>query len=250
MKAAPRNESLRALLAPRRNDCGGLLVRVADEVCVLRCSGAMHVVAHDVLIVADLHFEKGSAYAARGQMLPPYDSAATLTRLEAEVAALNPRAVVLLGDSFHDRGAVPRMAAGDRARLERLAASRDWIWLEGNHDREALIPQTPSDKLPGEVVETLRLGTLRLVHEPEAGDQPGEVAGHLHPCVRVAAHGRGVRRACFITDGRRIILPAFGAFTGGLNVRDPAIAGLFASPPMAAALGRDRVHALAWETLS
>lgn len=250
MKAAPRNESLRALLAPRRNDCGGLLVRVADEVCVLRCSGAMHVVAHDVLIVADLHFEKGSAYAARGQMLPPYDSAATLTRLEAEVAAINPRAVVLLGDSFHDRGAVPRMAAGDRARLERLAAGRDWIWLEGNHDREALVPQTPADRLPGEVVETLKLGTLRLVHEPEAGDQPGEVAGHLHPCVRVAAHGRGVRRPCFITDGRRIILPAFGAFTGGLNVRDPAIAGLFASPPMAAALGRDRVHALAWETLS
>ncbi len=244
------NAALRAVLAPRRNDCGGLLVRVADEVCVLRCSGAMYVVDHDVLIVADLHFEKGSAYAARGQMLPPYDSAATLTRLEAAVAAINPRAVVLLGDSFHDRGAVPRMAAGDRARLERLAAGRDWIWLEGNHDREALIPQTPADKLPGEVVETLRLGTLRLVHEPEAGDQPGEVAGHLHPCVRVAAHGRGVRRACFITDGRRIILPAFGAFTGGLNVRDPAIAGLFASPPMAAALGRDRVHALAWETLS
>jgi DNA ligase-associated metallophosphoesterase len=235
------------VLAPRRSGCGGLAVRIAGERCVLRCSGAMHVVEHDVLIVADLHLEKGSAFAMRGQMLPPYDSAATLARLEEEVAAINPRRVVLLGDSFHDSRSIPRMAETDRETLERMAFGRDWLWLEGNHDRKAL--GRDLDRLPGSVIETLRLGALRLVHEPMPGDQPGEVAGHLHPSARVAAYGRGVRKPCFITDGQRIILPAFGAFTGGLNVRDPAIASLFASPPLAAVPGRDQVHAIAWGSL-
>jgi DNA ligase-associated metallophosphoesterase len=205
------------------------------------------VVEHDVLIVADLHLEKGSAFAMRGQMLPPYDSAATLARLEAEVVEVNPGRVVLLGDSFHDSRSIPRMAETDGETLERMAFGRDWLWLEGNHDREAL--GTDLDRLPGSVIETLNLGALRLVHEPMPGDQPGEVAGHLHPSARVAAYGRGVRKPCFITDGSRIILPAFGAFTGGLNVRDPAIAGLFASPPLAAVPGRDQVHAIAWSSL-
>ena len=234
-------------LSPTRSRCGGLAALIEGEACVLRCSGALHVVAHDVLIVADLHLEKGSAYAARGQMLPPYDSAATLQRLEDEIAEINPARVVLLGDSFHDRRSIPRMAERDRETLERLATGRDWLWLEGNHDREAL--GADLDRLPGSVIETLHLGALRLVHEPQAGDQPGEVAGHLHPSARVAAHARSVRRPCFITDGRRIILPAFGAFTGGLNVRDPAIASLFSTPPLAAALGRDRVHPIAWSSL-
>lgn len=241
------NAALRQTLSPARHPCGGLRVRIMGEACVLRTSGALWVIAHNTLIAADLHLEKGSAYAARGQMLPPYDSAATLTRLEAEIAALDPARVVLLGDSFHDTRAIGRMAPDDRAQLDRLAAARDWFWLEGNHDRVALGEDLPG--LTGTVVETLSLGALRLVHEPQPGDQPGEVAGHLHPAARVAAHGRGVRRPCFVTDGVRLILPAFGAFTGGLDVRDPAIAGLFAEPPMAGALGRDRVHALAWETL-
>ena len=225
------NAALRQSLA--RKVCGSLSVLVAGEACVLRCSGALWLPAHGALVAADLHLEKGSAFAMRGQMLPPYDSRATLDRLEAEIAALDPATVILLGDSFHDTRAIPRMAADDRARLDRLAEGRDWLWLEGNHDREAL---------------------ARDAHEPEAlsadDDRRGEVAGHLHPCARVAAYGRGVRRACFVTDGSRLILPAFGAFTGGLNVRDPAIAGLFAAPPMAAALGRDRVHALEWSRLN
>lgn len=252
MSAARREEPWRVTLSPSRSHCGGLTVRIAGEVCVLRCSGAMHVVAHDVLIAADLHLEKGSSYAARGQMLPPYDSAATLSRLEDEVAELNPARVVLLGDSFHDSRSIARLADRDRETLERMAFGRDWLWLEGNHDREALLSQNGGAdlaRLPGSVIETLVLGALRLVHEPQAGDQPGEVAGHLHPSARVAAHGRGVRRPCFITDGQRIILPAFGAFTGGLNVRDPAIAGLFSTPPLAAALGRDKVHPIAWSAL-
>lgn len=241
------NAALRQTLSPARCASGGLRVRIEGEACVLRCSGALWVVEHRTLIAADLHLEKGSAYAARGQMLPPYDSRATLDRLEAEIEALQPASVVLLGDSFHDATSVARMAAEDRARLNWLAAGREWIWLEGNHDIAALAGAM--DDLVGTVVETLSLGALRLIHEPQPGDQPGEVAGHLHPAARVAAHGRGVRRPCFVTDGQRVVLPAFGAFTGGLDVRDPAISGLFAAPPMAAALGRDRVHALTWENL-
>lgn len=248
------NAALRQTLSPARKTCGSLSVRIAGEACVLRCSGAMWVPAHGALIVADLHMEKGSAFAVRGQLLPPYDSRATLGKLEAEIDDLAPAMVVLLGDSFHDTKAIPRMAADDRARLDRLAAGRDWLWLEGNHDREALARDADAaTRLPGRIVGDMALGALRLTHEPEPltadDDRRGEVAGHLHPAAKVAAYGRGVRRPCFVTDGSRIVLPAFGAFTGGLNVRDPAIADLFAAPPLAAALGRDRVHALDWAIL-
>lgn len=243
------NALLRQVLSPTRRACGSLNVRVMGEACVLRCSGAIWVPRYRTLIAADLHLEKGSAYAAGGQMLPPYDSRATLIALEAEAAALDPAQVVLLGDSFHDRRALERLAEPDRRRIERLAAGRDWVWLTGNHDHEALRPGGAAP-LPGRVVETMALGVLSLTHQPRPGDRPGEVAGHLHPCARVSAHRRGVRRACFVTDGRRIVLPAFGAYAGGLNARDPAIAGLFATPPMAAALGVDKVHALAWEALT
>ncbi|MDZ4363932.1 ligase-associated DNA damage response endonuclease PdeM [Brevundimonas sp.] len=246
------NAALKQTLSPMRRPCGGLHVLIEDEACVLRCSGAMWAIAHRTLIAGDLHLEKGSAFATRGQMLPPYDSRATLDRLEAEIEALEPACVVLLGDSFHDARSIGRMAPEDRARLDRMAKGRDWVWLEGNHDIAALRETVPdlANVLPGEVVETLNLGALRLIHEPQPGIQPGEVAGHLHPAARVVAHGRGVRRPCFVTDGRRVILPAFGAFTGGLDVRDPAIAGLFTERPMAAALGRDRVHALSWDRLA
>ena len=135
----------------------------------------------------------------------------------------------------------PEMAALQRAR-------------RSGTDREALARDADTaSHLPGRIVGDMALGALRLTHEPEAqsadDDRRGEVAGHLHPAAKVAAYGRGVRRPCFVTDGSRIVLPAFGAFTGGLNVRDPAIADLFAAPPMAAALGRDRVHALDWAIL-
>ncbi|MEQ7156022.1 ligase-associated DNA damage response endonuclease PdeM [Brevundimonas aurifodinae] len=245
------NAALRETLTPARRPCGSLSVRVMGELCVLRCSGALWLPAHGTLVAGDLHLEKGSAFAARGQMLPPYDSRATLDRLEAEIAELAPARVVLLGDSFHDSRAIGRMAAEDRARLDRLAQGRDWVWLEGNHDREAL-KQADADavsRLPGRVVGEVTLGALFLTHEPEAKPRPGEVAGHLHPCARVMAHARMVRRACFVTDGRRLILPAFGAFTGGLTVLDPEVAELFETPPMVGALGRDRVHALAWGSL-
>lgn len=247
------NAALRQTLA--RKACGSLSMVVAGEACVLRCSGALWLPAHRTLIAADLHLEKGSAFATRGQMLPPYDSRATLERLAAEIDDLDPARVILLGDSFHDSRAIPRMAADDRDRLDRMATGRDWLWLEGNHDREALARDAEAvARLPGRIVGDLALGDLRLTHEPLPATpndaRYGEVAGHLHPCARVVAYGRGVRRSCFVTDGSRLILPAFGAFTGGLNVRDPAISTLFAMPPMAAALGANRVHALEWSRLS
>lgn len=236
------NAALRRRLAPTPASQGGLTVCVMDRPVTLRPSGAIWLPEHRLLAAADLHLEKGSAFAVRGQMLPPYDTAATLERLAAEVEALDPAAVLLLGDSFHDTGAVPRLPEADLARLSDLADGRDWIWLEGNHDREAL--GADLDRLPGRTVGEMTVDGLTLTHEPLPGDRPGEVAGHLHPCVRVTGFGRSVRRPCFLTDGRRLILPAFGAFTGGLSVRDPAFVGLFDTPPLAVALGRDRLHPL------
>jgi hypothetical protein len=194
-------------------------------------------------VVADLHLEKGSAFAARGQLLPPYDTGDTLGRLEAEVERLAPRTIVLLGDTFHDGGGEDRLCARDTARLNVLAQGRSLIWVLGNHD-----PGGPRG-LPGESLAGLLLAGLCLVHEPAAGRAPGEVAGHLHPCARVAGVGGSIRRRCFVTDGERLILPAFGAYAGGLNVRDPAIRSLLGRTRLTAVLGRDLVHPVPWRAL-
>jgi hypothetical protein len=222
----------------------GLTVRVADVEAVCRPSGALWVEAARALIVADLHFEKGSAYAARGQMLPPYDTRETLARLEAEMAATQPSLLVFLGDSFHDRAAEGRLPGEEAHRIGALAVGRRLVWIVGNHDAEG--PQ----RLPGENLVSLDLGGLRLVHEPSPGAAPGEVAGHLHPCAKVRGPGGTVRRRCFVTDGERLVLPAFGALAGGLNVRHEAFAPLFSRRPLAGVLGRGRVHAVSWASLS
>jgi len=227
-----------------QSSCGGLEMEIAGAAVQMRSSGALLDLAHQALIVADLHFEKGSAYGMRGQFLPPYDTRDTLDRLEAEVTALAPKAVIFLGDSFQDGRAEDRLSPDDAARLVALAQGRTLIWLVGNHDADG--PRS----LPGQVIDTMTLGGLVLRHEPEPGEQPGELSGHLHPCARVSS-GRGtVRRRCFATDGLRMILPAFGAYAGGLNLKDAAFAGLFARPPLAGALGRDRVHAVGWRSLT
>lgn len=223
--------------------CGGLKTLLREVEVLLRPSGALWIASARMLVVADLHLEKGSAYAARGQMLPPYDTRDTLGRLEAEVARLTPAAVVLLGDTFHDRRSEDRLAADDAERLGALAVGRSLIWVVGNHDADG--PRG----LPGEVADELSLSGLILRHEPQAGIQPGEVAGHLHPCARVASARGSVRRRCFVSDGERMIVPAFGAYAGGLNILDKAYAGMFARPPLTGALGADRVHAVGWRSL-
>ena len=226
-----------------QSPCGGVALALGQARVVLRPSGALWLAEERVLIAADLHLEKGSAYAARGQMLPPYDTRETLARLTAEAALLLPRAIVLLGDSFHDRKAEGRLAEEDIRTLTTIASVTQLIWVVGNHDADG--PAT----LPGAVVADWTVAGLRLVHEPLEGALPGEVAGHLHPCARVKARAASVRRRCFITDGERLILPAFGAYAGGLNVMDAAFSRLFARTPLTVALGDRRAHAVGWESL-
>ena len=236
--------SVSARAASRAYDAAaeGAAVRmtVAGSELRFRPSGALWLQAERALVAADLHLEKGSAYAARGQLLPPYDTRDTLARLAAEVEALSPRLVILLGDAFHDGGAEERLSSEDATAIRALAGGRTLVWVTGNHD------PLPPQGLPGETAAELRLAGLDLRHEPAPAFDGGEAAGHLHPCARIAANGRSVRRRCFVTDGERLVLPAFGAYAGGLNIRDEAFKGLFARPPLAIALGGRRAHAVGW----
>ncbi|WP_421738549.1 ligase-associated DNA damage response endonuclease PdeM [Caulobacter sp.] len=221
------------------NACGGLRIELSGASVVLRGSGALWLESERTLVVADLHFEKGSSYAARhGQMLPPYDTRETLDRLDREITDLTPTCLIFLGDSFHDGDGESRLAADDAERLRGLARGRDLVWAVGNHDEDG------PKGLPGQVIDEASILGLVLRHEPQGGLQPGEVAGHLHPAARVSSGRGSVRRRCFVTDGSRLILPAFGAYTGGLNVLDRAFSGLFGGPLLAAALGKQKVHAI------
>jgi hypothetical protein len=221
-----------------RSEDGHLRVQIMGAWAVFLPSGALWIAAERTLVCADLHLEKGSAYAARGQLLPPYDTRETLRRLALDVRAHAPGRIVLLGDTLHDDRAHGRIDDGDAGTLDELARGRDLVWIVGNHD-----PQGRAH-LPGETADCLQVGALVLRHEPQPGDQPGEVAGHLHPCARVAGASRSVRRRCFVTDGRRLIVPAYGAYAGGLSIRDAAFAGLFARPPLVGAIGSKRVYAV------
>lgn len=189
------------------------------------------------LLVADLHLEKGSAYARFGQFLPPYDTAATLERLEAACARLHPSRVICLGDSFHDRDAAARISPADGRRIAALTGAHDWTWITGNHD------PAPPDGWGGSVTGEVREGPLVLRHEPEAG-AVGEICGHYHPKAVTAVRGRHLSARCFASDGQRLIMPAFGSYTGGLNVLDPAISRLFSRPFHVWMLGSDKLHLL------
>ncbi|OYW60622.1 MAG: phosphoesterase [Azorhizobium sp. 32-67-21] len=206
---------------------------------VLDCAGALVWPEQRLLVVADLHLEKASAFARRGQMLPPYDTHETLNRLEDLVRRWSPAHLVALGDSLHDRRGAERLDPLALERLRHLQAGRTFVWIAGNHDPD------PSPVLGGEWAREWRVGPLVFRHEPRAGDADGEVAGHLHPAARLAVRGQSIRRRCFATDGRRIVLPALGALAGGLNVRNPAVAGLFGGAFEAHMLGRERTFRVA-----
>ena len=190
------------------------------------------------LIVADLHLAKGSGYAARGIHLPPYDTRVTLDRLAGLVRTHAPRRVICLGDSFHDDEAADRLHGDDTARLRRLTDGREWVWIAGNHD-----PHPPA-RFGGEVAAELALGHLTFRHEATRAAPPGEISGHFHPSASCHVRGRRVSDRCFVADGRRAILPAFGAYTGGLDVLDPAISELFRDGFDVWILGDRRVHRL------
>lgn len=210
-------------------------------------SGALFWPEKRTLIVADLHLEKGSSYArGRRAILPPYDSAATLSRLEAVVGRLQPRTVVCLGDSFHDGGAAARLDRPERVRLRALTDAYDWLWIAGNHD------PAPSADFGGRVEAEAVLGGLLFRHAAlsEAERAHGEVSGHYHPKAAVRLRGQRISARCFVGDGQRLMLPAFGAYTGGLNVLDPAIRGLFRGGFRVHLLGARGVYAYAGSALS
>jgi len=203
------------------------IVELAGIALIADVSGALIWEEPGLLVVSDLHLEKGSSFAARGVLLPPYDTVATLGRLAAVVARYNPRMVIALGDSFHDRDAIGALQAG-----------RDWIWISGNHD-----PALPKS-LGGVVATEVAIGPIAFRHEPTGAT--GEIAGHLHPKARVATRGRAMERRCFASDGERAIMPAFGAYAGGLSIRDRAFAKIFPQVGfMAYLLGDNRLHAIA-----
>ncbi len=198
-------------------------LRVAGAMLTVLPEGAVWWKRERMLIVADLHFEKGSAFAARGVALPPYDTRATLARLQALVSRWKPQRLVALGDSFHDRAAETRMDEVDAVTLETMTQAIDWTWITGNHD------PAPPRRFGGSVHAELRVGPLTFRHEPRAAPATGELAGHLHPVAAVRVRGRRLRRRCVVSDGTRAILPAFGAYAGGLNVLDEAYANLLPS---------------------
>ncbi|WP_425450390.1 ligase-associated DNA damage response endonuclease PdeM [Virgifigura deserti] len=199
-------------------------------------SGALVWPAQRTLVVADLHLEKGSALARSGSLLPPYDTRATLATLTDLLARHCPERVICLGDSFHDPQAADRLAPRDRATLRRLTGSRDWVWICGNHD-----PAPPAE-LGGRFAEEEKIGPLLFRHQAAPDSVTGEVSGHFHPKISLSVRGKRVGGRCFVGNARRLILPAFGAYAGGLDVRDPAIACLFADGFSVHLLGRAKLH--------
>jgi len=202
-------------------------------------AGALFWPSRRTLVVADLHLEKGSAFAAKGVPLPPWDTRATLLKLQSLIRKYTPARVVCLGDSFHDRRAGERIAPQDSEFLARLVKAQDWVWVVGNHDPE--IPAGMGGTVAAEIVEE----KLALRHEPAADGTLGygEIVGHFHPKAAVSTAAGRVTAPCFFLDGRRMVMPAFGAYAGGLDVLDPAISRLFGRVRVRALLlGPDRLH--------
>ncbi len=226
--------------------CGGALnVAVNGVEMLLLRDGALWWAEKSLLVVSDLHLEKASSYARRGQMLPPYDTAATLALVEKLVLGLSPEQVISLGDSFHDPFAHKRLSDDAIRRIQLLTSHTDWCWVEGNHD-----PQPP-EEFGGRAMHEIEIGPLHFRHEPISGGRKGEIAGHLHPCARVRGRSwRHVRAKCFAYSSSRLVMPSLGAFTGGLNVLDPAVDVLFEHNMLVAMLGRDGVYRVRHDSLA
>ena len=178
--------------------------------------GALFWPARNMLLLADLHLEKASFYGVHGQFLPPYDSVDTLGCLIDAVAATGAQCVACLGDSFHDAAGVDRLAAPVRDTLRRLTRDLDWLWVTGNHDDAA------AGALGGRVVAAAAVAGVMLRHEAIRGDPAFEISGHFHPKLRLTLRGRRVVRRCFALTPTKLVLPAYGVLTGGLDVADPA----------------------------
>jgi DNA ligase-associated metallophosphoesterase len=210
-------------------------IQLAGHRLMLDPAGALWWPEQRLLVVADLHLEKGSACAVRGNLVPPWDTRATLDKLALLLRRYSPRTVLALGDSFHDTGGAGRLMPADLARLQGMATAHAFIWLLGNHD------PLPPEGMPGDTAEWWELGGIVFRHQ--AGGGGIEVCGHHHPKASVATRAQTVTRPCFVASPQRLMLPAFGAYTGGLDVRNPAIARLFPRGARAFLLGRDRLFA-------
>ena len=189
----------------------------AGETFQASASGALFWRSQNALLVADLHLEKASWFARLGQLLPPYDSHATLTALTEEVDRAGATRLYCLGDSFHDRFGCDRLPADSRAMLEALTRRLDWTWIVGNHDPGF------ADHCGGRIVEEAGIGGITLRHEAVPGDPRPEISGHFHPKLRLSLNGRHISRRCFVASRSKLILPAFGSLTGGLDARHPEI---------------------------
>jgi len=224
-----RQNTLRAVVAEP------VMLRFAGHNFEPLPSGALYWHAEATLLVADLHFEKMASFARRGQLLPPYDTGLTLARLEADLRRTGARRLVALGDTFHRADASSLLTNADRLRLVALADAHDCVWLSGNHDP---LPHG----LGGTCLPELEVAGIRLSHEPHRGEK-SLICGHLHPAARIAMDGRSTRKPCFVHDNRVLVLPAYGASTGALNILSPAFAGLFHWPALEVVmLGRDRTY--------
>jgi uncharacterized protein len=197
-------------------------IRLGDLDLLPDLAGALYIPEFDALLVADLHLEKASSLARRGVHLPPYDTRATLELLSFSLAAARPRRLILLGDSFHDDEAHQRIDPTDIAELARLTRGAEVIWLAGNHD------PTPPKMLGGHYADEIVLGPITLRHMPGvlSGDEM-EIAGHLHPSASLAQRGRSLRRKCFVGHERRLVMPAYGSFTGSLSVSAAPFQAIF-----------------------
>lgn len=234
-------------LKPDRYDAGDFNdhpVSVCGKAFRADISGALYWPAERALIVADLHFEKGSSFARRGTMLPPYDTRATLQRLAEAIDRWQPETILALGDSLHDTDGGSRMDARDLETLRMLQEDREWIWVTGNHD--PVIGQ----RLGGHVVGSITVEGITFRHEPRAGRISHEIGGHLHPAAKVSMHGHTFRRPCFVGNGLRLVLPAFGTYCGGLNILDAAFEPLFGNDGMSVwLLGQEGLYPIATRLL-
>ena len=201
-------------------------------------SGALFVPDHETLIISDLHLEQGSSLARRGLHVPPFDTAVTLDLLETTLGITKAKRLIFLGDSFHDTQGEERLAEMHLTRLRLIVQSYETLWITGNHDPH------PPQSLGGQGAEAIALGPLTLRHEPSKHlNTEVEIAGHLHPGCSISQRGRHIRGKCFIADQTRLIMPAFGAYTGGLSIRSNAFEGLFDSEQTKIwMIGKSRLH--------
>lgn len=179
--------------------------------------GALFWPTEGALLVADLHLEKASWYAMTGQMLPPYDSIATLEALTRDISLTGATRLFCLGDSFHDSVGSDRLPPRARALLEALTSQLDWVWIVGNHDHGQV------DGIGGRIAREAEVGGIALRHEAVGGDPAPELSGHYHPKLRLRLKGRQVSRRCFVMSETKLILPAYGVLTGGLDAHHPEI---------------------------